>query len=76
MSNIKNRFVKVISGSSKNKTGVVFKVIYKANSVTGVLVRGLNLKKKYSKKSFSNPNGSINSVEHSICISNIKVLKK
>jgi large subunit ribosomal protein L24 len=61
--------VTVISGKEKGKSG---KIIHVMTDKSRVVVEGLQMIKKHTKKSQSNPNGAIVDREGSIHISNVK----
>lgn len=63
--------VMVITGKDKGKQGVVLKAFPKKNRV---LVEGVNIVKKHSKPSQSNPQGGIISQEAPIHVSNVMPL--
>lgn len=65
--------VKVIAGSEKGKEGTVLSVNVKKNRV---VVKGVNMIKKATKASASNPNGGVIETEGSIHASNVKVIAK
>jgi large subunit ribosomal protein L24 len=61
--------VVVIAGKEKGKTGKIIAVLTKKSRV---IVEGLQMVKKHTKKSQQNPNGAIVDQEGSIHISNVK----
>ena len=61
--------VTVISGKEKGKSGKIIAVLTEKQRV---VVEGLQMVKKHTKKSQSNPNGAIIEREGSIHISNVK----
>jgi large subunit ribosomal protein L24 len=61
--------VVVIAGKEKGKTGKVIAVLTKKSRV---IVEGLQMIKKHTRKSQQNPNGAIVEREGSIHISNVK----
>ena len=61
--------VTVISGKEKGKSGKIIAVLTEKQRV---VVEGLQIVKKHTKKSQSNPNGAIIEREGSIHISNVK----
>lgn len=63
--------VMVITGKDKGKQGVILKAFPKKNRV---LVEGVNIVKKHSKPSQSNPQGGIISQEAPIHVSNVMPL--
>lgn len=63
--------VKVITGSSKGKSGKVLKVFRAENRV---LVEGINIKKVHKKKTSSKP-GQIVEIPMPINVSNVKLDK-
>jgi len=72
MANIKkNDSVKVISGSSKGKTGTVIRVMPDAGRV---IVSGVNVGKRHEKPSRANQTGGIVEKEMPIAISNVMVV--
>jgi large subunit ribosomal protein L24 len=64
--------VQVISGNHKGATGKVLAVLPKKSQV---LVEGVRIIKKHTKKSQDNPNGAILEVEGPLHISNVKLLE-
>ncbi len=66
----KGDLVAVISGSSKGQEGKVLEVFIKTNRA---IVEGINLVKKHTKASETNP-GGINEIESSIHLSNIMLV--
>jgi large subunit ribosomal protein L24 len=67
----KNDNVMVISGNSKGKTGKVLKVFPKDQRV---IVEGINLRKRHTKPSQSNPQGGILEKESPINVSNVMIV--
>ncbi len=63
--------VKVITGNDKNKTGRVLEV---DRTAMRILVEGINIRKKHSRPTQSNPNGGIISREMPIHYSNVMLL--
>jgi large subunit ribosomal protein L24 len=63
--------VQVISGKDKGKQGVILEAFPKKDRV---LVEGVNIVKKHSKPSQTNPQGGINSQEAAIHVSNVMPL--
>ena len=63
--------VMVISGNSKGKTGKVLKVFPKDERV---IVEGINLRKRHTKPSQSNPQGGILEKESPINVSNVMII--
>ncbi|PWJ57715.1 large subunit ribosomal protein L24 [Dyadobacter jejuensis] len=63
--------VKVISGNAKGETGVVKKVLIDKSRAT---VEGVNMITKHVKPNAQNPQGSIEKMEGTIHISNLKVV--
>ena len=61
--------VTVISGKEKGKSGKIIAVL---TDKSRVVVEGLQMVKKHTKKSPTNPNGAILEMEGSIHISNVK----
>jgi len=61
--------VTVISGKEKGKSGKIIAVLTEKQRV---VVEGLQMVKKHTKKSQQNPNGAIIEREGSIHISNVK----
>jgi len=61
--------VTVISGKEKGKSGKIIAVLTAKNRV---VVEGLHLIKKHTRKSQQNPNGAIVEREGSVHISNVK----
>jgi large subunit ribosomal protein L24 len=62
--------VTVISGKEKGKSGKIIAVLTGKNRV---VVEGLHLMKKHTRKSQQNPNGAIVEREGSVHISNVKL---
>ena len=69
----KGDIVKVISGSSRGKTGKVIKTSLNKNRI---LVEGINVVKKHLKPNQENPQGGIVEKEMSVHISNIMLMVK
>jgi large subunit ribosomal protein L24 len=63
--------VVVITGEHKGKQGKVLEVLRDSQRV---VIEGINLRKKFLKKSQENPNGGIIEKEMPIHYSNIKVI--
>ena len=63
--------VVVISGNFKGKTGKILKVFPKKNRV---IIEGVNLRKRHTKASQSNPQGGIIEKESAIEASNVMIL--
>ena len=61
--------VTVIAGKEKGKSGKIISVL---TAKSRVIVEGLQMVKKHTKKSQTNPNGAILEMEGSIHISNVK----
>ena len=61
--------VVVLAGKSKGKSGKIIAVLTKKQRV---VVEGLQMIKKHTRKSQTNPNGAIVEREGSIHISNVK----
>ena len=61
--------VTVIAGKEKGKSGKIISVL---TDKSRVIVEGLQMVKKHTKKSQTNPNGAILEMEGSIHISNVK----
>ena len=61
--------VVVLAGKEKGKSGKIIAVLTKKSRV---IVEGLQMVKKHTKKSQQNPNGAIVDQEGSIHISNVK----
>lgn len=66
-----NDKVIVIAGKDKGKTGIIKKVLRKRDRV---LVEGVNMAKKATKRSQENPNGGVYDVELPLHISNVSIL--
>lgn len=66
----KNDEVQVVAGKEKGKTGKVLRLLKEKNRV---LVEKLNMIKKHTKRSQSNPQGGIIEKEAGIHISNLMV---
>ncbi len=60
--------VKIISGQEKGKIGIVKKIIQKKSQV---IIKGINIKNKYFKRSRSDENGMIKKLEFPIHSSNV-----
>ena len=67
----KNDNVMVIAGNDKGKTGKILKVFRKDNRV---IVEGINLRKRHTKPSQSNPQGGILEKESPIHFSNVMLV--
>jgi large subunit ribosomal protein L24 len=67
----KNDNVMVIAGNDKGKTGKVLKVFRKDSRV---IVEGINLRKRHTKPSQTNPQGGILEKESPIHISNVMIM--
>jgi large subunit ribosomal protein L24 len=67
----KNDNVMVIAGNDRGKTGKVLKVFPKKNRV---IVEGINIRKRHSKPSQTNPQGGILEKEAPINASNVMIL--
>ena len=65
--------VAVISGNHKGANGKILAVLPKKQQV---LIEGVRIIKKHTKKSQDNPNGSILEREGPIHISNVRLLEK
>ncbi len=65
--------VEVISGNHKGATGKVLQVLPKKSHV---LIEGVRLIKKHTRKSQDNPQGAIIEREGPVHISNVKVVEK
>ncbi len=65
--------VQVISGANRGANGKVIQVLIKKNRV---LIEGVNMIKKHTKKSQDNPQGKILEREGALHISNVKVVEK
>lgn len=63
--------VVVITGEHKGKKGKILEVLRDSQCV---IIEGINLRKKFLKKSQENPNGGIIEKEMPIHYSNIKVI--
>lgn len=63
--------VKVISGNSKGKTGVVLEVI---PAKSRAVVEGVNIITKHVKPSATNPEGGIKKTEAAVHISNLMLV--
>ena len=68
---VKNDTVLVISGNYKGKTGKVLKVFPKENRI---IVEGVNIRKRHSKPTQTNPQGGIMEKEAPIHASNVMVV--
>ncbi|MEJ2615984.1 MAG: 50S ribosomal protein L24 [Ignavibacteriaceae bacterium] len=67
----KNDNVMVIAGNDRGKTGKVLKVFPKKNRV---IVEGINIRKRHTKPSQTNPQGGILEKEAPINASNVMIL--
>lgn len=67
----KNDNVMVIAGNDRGKTGKVLKVFRKDSKI---IIEGINLHKRHTKPSQSNPQGGILEKEASIHISNVMLI--
>ena len=65
--------VQVISGNHKGATGKILAVLPKKSQV---LIEGVRIIMKHTKKSQENPNGAIIEREGPLHISNVKLLEK
>ena len=65
--------VQVISGNHKGATGKILAVLPRKSQV---LIEGVRIIKKHTKKSQENPNGAILEREGPLHISNVKLLEK
>ncbi|KRM78778.1 50S ribosomal protein L24 [Lapidilactobacillus dextrinicus DSM 20335] len=63
--------VKVISGKDKGKEGKVLKVLTKKDRV---IVEGVNVTKKHTKPSNTDPQGGIKDQESAIHVSNVMLI--
>ena len=61
----------VIAGNDRGKTGKVLKVFPKKNRV---IVEGINIRKRHTKPSQTNPQGGILEKEAPINVSNVMIL--
>ncbi len=67
----KNDKVMVIAGNDKGKSGKILKVFPKKSTV---IIEGINLRKRHTKPSQSNPQGGIIEKESAIHISNVMLI--
>ena len=67
----KNDNVMVITGNDKGKTGKVLKVFLKDSKI---IIEGINLHKRHTKPSQSNPQGGILEKEAPIHVSNVMLV--
>jgi large subunit ribosomal protein L24 len=67
----KNDNVTIIAGNDRGKTGKVLKVFPKKNRV---IVEGINIRKRHTKPSQTNPQGGILEKEAPINASNVMIL--
>lgn len=67
----KNDMIMVISGNDAGKTGKVLKVFPKENRI---IIEGINIRKRHSKPSQTNPQGGIVEKEAPINASNVMIL--
>ena len=65
--------VQVISGNHKGATGKILAVLPKKSQV---LIEGVRIIKKHTKKNQENPNGAIIEREGPLHVSNVKLLEK
>jgi len=65
--------VEVVSGNHKGATGKVLQLLPKKNQV---LIEGVRLIKKHTRKSQDNPQGAIIEREGPVHVSNVKVVEK
>ncbi|MFZ5807017.1 MAG: 50S ribosomal protein L24 [Verrucomicrobiota bacterium] len=65
--------VKVICGANRGQSGKVLQVLKKKNRV---IVEGVNMMKKHTRKNPNNPKGGIEEREGSLHISNVVVVTK
>ena len=65
--------VQVTTGNHKGKSGKILAVLPKKSQV---LIEGVRIIKKHTRKSQENPNGAIIEREGPIHISNVKLLEK
>jgi large subunit ribosomal protein L24 len=65
--------VEVITGDHKKSTGKILQVITKKQRI---IIEGVNLIKKHTRRSQDNPNGGIIEREGSIHISNVKLIER
>ncbi len=65
--------VQVISGNHKGATGKILAVLPKKSQV---LIEGVRIIKKHTKKSQENPNGAILEREGPLHVSNVKLLEQ
>ncbi len=68
--------VLVTTGKNKGSKGEVLEVIKKEGKDPRVIVAGINIVKKHTKPSASNPQGGIVEKEASLHISNVALLDK
>ncbi len=67
----KNDNVSVVAGNYKGKTGKVLKVFPKDNKV---IIEGVNLRKRHTKPTQTNPQGGIVEKEAPIHVSNVMII--
>jgi len=67
----KGDLVKVIAGNERGKTGKVLRVIPKENRV---VIEGLNIRKKHTKPTRSNPQAGIVDIPERIHASNVQLV--
>ncbi len=67
----KNDNVMIIAGNDRGKTGKVLKVFPKKNRI---IVEGINIRKRHTKPSQTNPQGGILEKEAPINASNVMIL--
>jgi large subunit ribosomal protein L24 len=65
--------VVLLTGKDKGRTGAVLKVLPKESRV---LVEGLNMAKRHTKPSQSDPQGGIKTKEAAVHISNVAIVDK
>ncbi len=69
----KGDHVEVISGNHKGTTGKILQLLPKKSQV---LIEGVHLIKKHTRKSQENPQGAIIEREGPVHVSNVKVVEK
>lgn len=67
----KNDKVMVIAGNDKGKSGKILKVFPKKSTI---IIEGINLRKRHTKPSQSNPQGGIIEKESAIHMSNVMLI--
>ena len=69
----KGDLVEVITGANRGASGKVIQVLRKKNRV---LIEGVNMIKKHTRRSQDNPQGKIIEREGALHVSNVRVIEK